>query len=197
STRRLFRTANFDLTQTHHHWVSDFEIADEREPTWALVIERFTNDGRFNGLPKAFLLDGKELAAEPADAWAKYNEYHGEVRQRVLQREKIKKDEIGTVSRKEETARLGVREAELDHGKDSPAYAAAVQRLQDVNSWAAQEHSRLNAEIAGLNKQNDRYQLRLATADGAEKVLPLADIVRAYPANQVGFWDKVGLYRAR
>ena len=29
SKRRLFRTGNFELTRTHHHWVSDFEIAEE------------------------------------------------------------------------------------------------------------------------------------------------------------------------
>ncbi|HEV2947066.1 MAG TPA: hypothetical protein VGX70_06805, partial [Gemmataceae bacterium] len=32
STRRLIRTDNFDITQTHHHWVSDFEITEESQP---------------------------------------------------------------------------------------------------------------------------------------------------------------------
>ena len=59
------------------------------------------------------------------------------------------------------------------------------------------EHSRLNGEIALLNQQNDRYKIRLVAADGAEKVLPLADIVRAYPANQVTFWDKLAIYKSR
>jgi phosphate transport system permease protein len=30
SKRRLLRTANFDLTQTHHHWVSDFAVIPGR-----------------------------------------------------------------------------------------------------------------------------------------------------------------------
>ena len=73
----------------------------------------------------------------------------------------------------------------------------SARHLQEVNQWAGKEHSRLNGEIALLNQQNDRYKIRLVAADGAEKVLPLADIVRAYPANQVTFWDKLAIYKSR
>jgi phosphate transport system permease protein len=197
ATRRLIRTANFDLTQTHHHWVSDFEITEEFQPEWALVIERATNDGRFNGLPQAFLIDGREVATDPAEVWTYYNQFHGEVRDRVRQREKLQKDDIGAVSRKEEEARLELRVAELDHGHESAAYAAAVQHVEEVNQWAAKEHARLNGEVAYLDHQNDGYQMRLRAADGAEKVLPLADIVRAYPANQLSFGNKVSIFAAR
>jgi phosphate transport system permease protein len=195
--RRLFRTDNFDLTQTHHHWVNDFEVVEESRPEWALIVERATNDGRFNGTLQGFLLDGKELTTEPAEAWANYHEHHDTVRQRVRQREKIKKDDVGAVSRAEEAARLALRRAELDRGPASPEYAAAAQQLHEVSQWAAQEHTRLNHEIADLNRQNERFQLRLRTADGREKLLGLGDIVRAYPANQVTFWDKLRLYGVR
>jgi phosphate transport system permease protein len=194
--RRLIHTANFDLTQTHHHWVNDFEIVEESYPEWALYIERATNDGRFNGFPAAFLIDGQEVATEPAEVWAKFNEHHAAVRARYLQRVKLERDDIGAVSRREEEARLNRRQAELDHGKGSPQYAAAEQKLQEVNAWAATEHARLHEEIAALNKENDRYQMRL-TAGGREKLLPLADIVRAFPPNQVGFWSKLGIYGSR
>jgi phosphate transport system permease protein len=197
SERRLLRTDNFDLTQTHHHWVSDFEINEESKPEWALAIERSTNDGRFYGMPKGFLEDGQEVASDPAEVWAKFNEYHATVRERFVRRRKIEKDDSGAVSRAEEAARLALRKADLDHGSDSAAYAAAAQKLSEIGQWAAQEHARLNAEIAGLNHQNDRYKISLVTVDGAEKVLPLADIVRAYPANQLSFSDKWRVYGDR
>src|SRR5262249_46661703 len=54
SERRLLRTGNFDITQTRHIWISDFEVTDESKPEWALIIERATNDGRFYGFPNAF-----------------------------------------------------------------------------------------------------------------------------------------------
>jgi ABC-type phosphate transport system permease subunit len=55
--RRLFRTGNFDLTNTHFHWVPDYAIAIEGEsrPEWALLLER-TEWGRFYGYPDAFRL---------------------------------------------------------------------------------------------------------------------------------------------
>ncbi len=197
STRRLLRTANFDLTQTHHHWVSDFEIKEESRPEWALVIERASNDGPFNGVPTAFLIDGKVEATEPADVLAKYHEYEGAVLDRVRQREKIKKDEGGAVSRKKEAARLAVRQAELDHGADSPQHQSAARQFAETGKWEEEETARLNRAISDLDKENDRYQMKLVTADGQEKTLPLAQIVRAYPANQLSFKDKLGIYCSR
>jgi phosphate transport system permease protein len=197
SVRFLVRTGNFELTQTHHHWVSDFEIAEETRPEWALIIERATNDGRFYGFPNAFLIDDKVVTTEPDQIWAKYNEFHDDVRERVRQREKIKTNDIDAVSRKEESARVAVRQAEIDHGADSPDHAAAVEKAQEVGRWASEEHARLNEQIAALNKENSRYQLRLQTADGKEKLLTLGDIVRAYPANKVGFGEKLSLYVSR
>jgi phosphate transport system permease protein len=197
SRRRLLRTANFDLTQSHHHWVSDFEVVEESRPEWALVIERATNDGPFLGFPKAFLVDGKASATDPAGAWAELNRYQAAVAQRVRRRGRIEKDEIGAVNRKEEAARLALHQTEVDHGKDSPAYAAAEKKLEEVAAWAAPEHARLNAEIAALNEENNRYQLVLTAADGREKVLPVAEVMRAFPANQLGFVGKLGIYLSR
>ncbi len=53
--RRLLRTGNFELSQTHFHWVADYEIKPEGEsrPEWALTVERLSY-GRFYGTPQAF-----------------------------------------------------------------------------------------------------------------------------------------------
>jgi ABC-type phosphate transport system permease subunit len=53
----LFRTGNFDLTETHFHWVKDIEIEPNSEtlPEWALVVERI-EWGRFYGTPKEFAI---------------------------------------------------------------------------------------------------------------------------------------------
>jgi phosphate transport system permease protein len=197
SERRLLLTGNFELTGTHHHWVSDFEIAAEERPDWALVIERLTNDGRFFGLPTAFRIDGEVVATGPAEIVAQFNQYHDAVYKRVLRREKIKKYAIGAISRKEEAARLAVQTAALEQGKKSAAYSRAVEQLQEVTAETAQEHERLNAEIAALNKENDRYLLELTTADGRKKEMKLSDVLRAYPANQLTLWQKLQIYCAR
>src|SRR5262249_25080192 len=94
-------------------------------------------------------------------------------------------------------ARLAVKQAELDHGPGSAESKAAAQTLQDVEQWAAREQGRFQEEIRQLEEENNRFQIRLTTAEGQEKDLPLADIGRVYPANQVSFRNKLGIYLAR
>lgn len=51
--RRMLRTGNFDLTNTHFDWVSDTEVVADGEslPAWALTLERM-EWGRFYGIPQ-------------------------------------------------------------------------------------------------------------------------------------------------
>lgn len=53
--RRLVRTGNFRITQTHFKWVEDSEVKTETSPDWAVVMERL-EWGRFYGFPKAFVI---------------------------------------------------------------------------------------------------------------------------------------------
>ncbi len=98
---------------------------------------------------------------------------------------------------KEEEARLDLRSAEIKYGNRSPEYTEAEHNLDEVKKWSGKEHDRINREIAELNKENDRFKLKLVTAEGKEKVLSLADIVRAYPANRLTMSDSRGIYLSR
>jgi phosphate transport system permease protein len=196
SQRRLFRTDNFELTGTHHNWVSDFALAQESRAPWALVVERLTNDGRFFGIPSAFKEDGKVVATEPDAAWAKFQEYHPGVYARHQQREETRRRD-GEVSRKEEDARLALREAEIKYGVSSRQSGAAADRLIAVLADAVREHEKWGKEIAALNQQNDRYVLVLTTATGDKKDMKLGDVLRAYPANQLTTWNKLMIYLVR
>src|SRR5262249_54438621 len=109
----------------------------------------------------------------------------------------LERDAGGAVSRRENDALLEVNKARLKHGKGSPELAAVEERLAEVRQWAAGEHARIAGEVAGLNRENDRFQLRLRTADGQEKTLPLATIVRAYPANRLDRGGKANVYSSR
>jgi ABC-type phosphate transport system permease subunit len=66
STRRLLRTENYELTNRHFHWVSDFEEipGSTTEPEWAILIERIKS-GRFYGEPTSFVLE--QVRSEPAE----------------------------------------------------------------------------------------------------------------------------------
>ena len=195
--RRLLNTANFDITGTRHEWVSDLEIAEETRPEWAVLVERVSSDGRFNGILQAFLIDGEEVAVEPAKVWALFTQHQPAVRERVLRIEKIKKDKLGELSHEQNEARLAVKDAEIHYGARSTQYDAAKTQEAAIDERVAAKSKEINAGIADLSKENARYQMRLVTADGKPKLIPLSDIVRAYPANRLSFGDKVGIYLSR
>ncbi|MHB9046926.1 MAG: phosphate ABC transporter permease PstA [Pirellulales bacterium] len=195
-SRRLVRTGNFDLTNTHFHWVDEFNVRKEDAPGWALVVERLAW-GRFYGIPKACRVDGRVQAASPEEVWDLYNRHHGEVRARWRDRQHLEKDGLGRIRGGEEAARLGMVQAGLKHGTDSPQYASASAQYRDRQQEAARETAAISKRIVELDRENDRYQMVLATAGGGEKTIPLAEIVRAYPANQLEWTDKLGVYLSR
>ncbi len=194
--RRLMRTGNFDLTGTHFQWVDDAAVTEESVPDWALVIERLSW-GRFYGTPQALLVDGQVVAESPEATWEAFLEYHPGVRERLIERQKLAKHEIGAVSRRKNEARLDVVAARQSHGADSPQYQQAQEALESVGAWELGENERLMAEIAVLDAENARYQMKLVTADGHEKLMPLAEIVRAFPANRLGWLGRSGVYGSR
>jgi phosphate transport system permease protein len=194
--RRLLRTGNYELTNEHFHWVSDFEIAAEERPEWAVVVERLTW-GRFYGTPTAFELDGERVAGEPAAAYALFREHHDEVRARWSKRRALETHATGAVNARLERARLALRAVQLEHGADSQAYRVEAERAARIEREGEGEFARLRAEIETLERENARFRLVVSTADGVEKPLALDEIVRLVPANRLGWLQRVGTYLAR
>ncbi|MEW6742603.1 MAG: phosphate ABC transporter permease PstA [Planctomycetota bacterium] len=194
--RRLLTTGNFELTQEHSAWVNDFDVASESRPEWALVIERL-EWGRFYGFPKAFREHGVEVESSPAQVWARYLVLHDEVRERWRKRENLKRYDLGRLSKLIESRRLEVREIELDKGKESPEWAAAEEDFLRYRAAIEQQAARVTEEIRALDASNQGYELVMTAADQREATLPLASVVRAYPANQLGWWEKLRLWGER
>jgi len=95
--RRLLRSGNFDLSGQHFEWVSDFEIAEEHDPEWALVVERLAW-GRFYGTPKRFELQGETVAESPTEVWRLFNEHHAVARERWRRQRRIETHEVGRIN---------------------------------------------------------------------------------------------------
>jgi len=210
SRRWLVRTGNYELSNEHFNWVSDFDLAETSEPEWAIVLERLAW-GRFYGMPAAFLLDGRAVREEPAAIWQEFKRWHKPVRERWEKRRTLESEALGKVNHGLEKARLAVKEAGQANRKAIRAFApGAPERWKAAGELARREaafagvkaaadadYAEIREEIDRLNQENDRYQLKLVTADGQEKLLPLAEIVRAYPANQLGVMARIGIYLER
>jgi phosphate transport system permease protein len=198
--RSLLRTGNFEISGEHFHWVPHHELSDAADavsyPPWAVLVERVAW-GRFYGVPTAFRIDGRDVASGPEAAWEKFLEQHGPARDRFGDRRAIEIDEIGAASRKLGSARLKLRAVELEHGVDSKEYQAAEVLLEAAEAEGRQEFERLGTEASAIDRENARYELVLQTADGQEKALVVADIVRAFPANRLGWFEKLKVYASR
>jgi phosphate transport system permease protein len=72
-----------------------------------------------------------------------------------------------------------------------------VERFIAIHLAAEPETVAIQKQISMLNDENNRYELTMVTADGQDQPLKLADIVRAYPANQLSLAGKMGVYFSR
>ena len=128
------RTGNYDLTAHHFLWIDESLIAEETHPEWGTVVERLSW-GRFYGLPKALLIDGRRSLPRPKRSGRGTSEFHPQARARYGERVRLAKHELGAVNRRKNAARLKVVAAGLSHGKDSPEHAAAEQEQARVGEW--------------------------------------------------------------
>lgn len=197
--RQLYRTGNFDLTGTRFTWVPDYQVARKTYPEWALVFER-TEWGVAHGFPVAFREAGEVVAEAPGAIWARFTEVHPEVRRRWRQRQRLESREIGRVNRIQESARLAVVAARRKHqagNLSDAALAEAEARYEAKLEQARAEHAEITGRIQALNEANERYVLEMETVSGEPFSLHLADIVRAFPPNRLGWWEKVEVYLSR
>ena len=204
------RTATLDFAGNRAAWINDYAIASETAPPWAVVVERL-DGGRSYGVPNQMLVDGTSVASGPAEVWQKYGQLHSEVATRRGEINSLDKNDRGAIDRRQRSARLALVGAELNlhelesvHAGNQSAIEnakATVLKQQaafdEVDRAAAEQKSTINKQIAELTKENDRYKLELQTATGDTLDLPLADIVRAYPANQLSVFGKLGVYFSR
>jgi phosphate transport system permease protein len=197
SHRELIKVGNYELTQTHHRWVSDFEIQQREYPEWALILEREGNQGRFYGILTQFLKDDKPTADTPAAAWTEYQQHHGEIDKLVRQIKSLETHDIGKLSHRKREADFHAVNQEMRYGKGSPQHLAALDELKVISMEAQAEQDTINTRINELQKQARVYALQLKTFDGIDKTVNLADIVRAYPANQLSTGQKWGIYFSR
>jgi phosphate transport system permease protein len=194
--RRMLRIGNFEITGVHFKWVSDFEVRSESYPEWALSVER-SAWGRFYGFPKAFVRDGTTVATDPARIWELYLAEHGAAEDRCAARRELETSGVGEVNREIEALRLDLRGLELAHGKDSSEYARAQATADAAEARLRARIDEIQKKTAQIDAENARTKLVLTTADGVESTIMLSDVVRAYPANRLGFGQRLSIYLSR
>ncbi len=92
--------------------------------------------------------------------------------------------------------RLAAVEQEL--GAPSPEFLAVLERLERERAAAGRDHEDLRQQVRDIEAEMERHRLLLTTATaGQEKLLSSYEIVRAYPANQLGLGESLAVYGSR
>jgi len=194
--RRLVRTGNFERTGSHFEWVNESDVSNETAPAWALVLERRAW-GRFYGVPTELRVDGKAIATGSEAAWTEFEKIHGDVLARFNRRYHLQRDDYGALNAGVEHGRLHVLKIGREHGKDSPEYRKASAIFDGEQRAMETQRAALEDEMKTLDTENARYQLMMATAKGDTATIAVADIVRAYPPNQLTLAGRIGVYGSR
>ena len=158
---------------------------------------------------------GGRVVRDPVKAWELFEKYHPLVEARWRRRRKLERVDTGEVNHLQEEERLVVREAELeveDRLEEGAGKAAletaraalkeAKKRFVRVKKECLARFSSIRKEIEEIDAENGRYLLLLKTA-GEGRTPPvearfrLDQVVRAYPANQLGFMGKMAVYLSR
>ncbi len=96
-----------------------------------------------------------------------------------------------------EAAAAALAEVQLSVGKPNDAFMRAVARYEEESARGNEEFVNVMSRIAELNRGMARYEIVLASVTGETKAMSLAEIVRAYPANQLGLGGRLGVYLSR
>lgn len=209
--RQRIRTGNYAQTGSHYTWINKFQVQERDLPEWAIVVEQWEG-GRYYGILRGFrtlpveTTDAQEeqfaasapSAENPVEAWRLYRQYHPEVLGLRRQRETLEV-EVGTpVHQMLSSAELDLKKAEVRSGLDSPEWKAAAEELGRVRAKADEKIAALRIQVDQITEKAQRYQLVLKTASSPdETVIPLVNIVRAYPANRLSTSEKWSVYASR
>ena len=141
-------------------------------------------------------LDGRRIPGEKVSLDTLYAAHDEAVDRREAVRE-IEVDEIGAINYYIEEDRLALRRTELDYGKNSAAYRTEKEKFERQTKERRAGFAVLKKRIAAINEEDEKFKITLREIGGREKHLRLSELVRIYPANDLSFFGKMGVYFSR
>ncbi|MEI7766772.1 MAG: ABC transporter permease subunit [Phycisphaerae bacterium] len=202
--RVLYRTGNFDVSGTDFTWVTDRDVVTRTAPAWALVLER-QEWGNAYGTIEKVIVDGV-VTEGGAAAWAKLQEVHGPMRALFDQIYHINKYELGDLSAQLKHLEQERTRAKNRHGAKSAEFRAVEADIAQRSVPIQAEIDRYKVQVDELRRKMAVAQVVIRTADNQvipadrghlENPMYVWQIVRVYPANQLSWWGKWGVYFSR
>jgi phosphate transport system permease protein len=193
-SRTEFQVANRDLYGADFRWVDDDQVLSRALPEDAVFFERW-EWGHLFGFLKTVTQDGKVVAEGP-EAWKKFQEIHPLTQETLERIHAIERKEIGAINYDLEQLRLKIKRVWLEE-HDRARAAERVKDLEQQGEVLQQRYQEKAQELKALYVENARYHLVVQAADGREKELPVAGVVRAFLPNQMSWGGRLSLYLTR
>jgi phosphate transport system permease protein len=179
-TRSQFKVGNRDLAGVDFRWMEHQDLTNYTKPPDAITLER-EEYGDFYGYLEA-IKENDTVVARGAEAWPLLLTKQPLARASAKKRLHIQRDEIGDVNHTMQAATIRIRRAErkLPPG---PARAAEIGAANAIIAQQQRLFETLKTRAAELDQEGNRFRAVMRAADGKEKEIPLALIVRAFKPN--------------
>jgi phosphate transport system permease protein len=195
--RILLRVGNRDLYGFDFKWIDEDEVAKLEKPQDAYFVER-REYGALIGTPVSVKEGERVVAADTAAARQALPALIDEAERDRHAIERIEKHEIGAINYRIEQARLEDRRLDLaareEPGRDLSRERAAIRETTAAQQALFEVKTR---ELAALMEKATARSVSFRTAEGGSKELRVLDIYRAYPANELGWGGRLGVYGGR
>ncbi len=184
---------NKDANGFSYKFVNFEEVAAVTYPEDVIIAERMEyGDAIFLPLSLQFK-DGGTLAASDAGFEDRLNALIKAGNSRRAQILGIERDAIGKINRQIEEIRLRRRAIE-SRGEPAGADLSRLAEYEENVSKLQERYELLAAEARELRAEQFANQLVYRTLDGQEMTLPTGNLLHFYYPNQLGFFQKVGLF---
>jgi phosphate transport system permease protein len=189
ATRLRLKTGNRDLSAQDFRWIRDEEVVAQRRPADAWVVER-REYGNFYGTLEALRRDGEVVATGEA--------LEEGLRESLAQVHGLLAEERMLLRRADRLhRRVAVLELESAGATGEAQRRRLLEELERARAEEAEAAAPIYERIAELNGEAAALEVVARTAAGVERVLPVAQIVRAVPVNRLGIAGAVRVYLDR
>jgi phosphate transport system permease protein len=195
--RLQLKLGNRDISGSDFVWIDDAQVKAQELPRDAVYVERSAY-GPFIGRVVKITEGDKEVASGSDAVLAALPPLLSKAEDDRAELRALERGQIGAVNYAIEQTRL--RGLALDLVKrQQPAVDQTQERkaIEDELTALKAEYTSLEQKLAQTTEETSRAKLTLRTATGEEKELPIIEVYRLYPANQLGTMARAGIYAGR
>lgn len=183
---------NKDTYGFSYKYVDVDEIAATSRPPDVIVAERVEYGDAIFTPRELRLADGAVIPASSPEFASALRRLVDEAKERRAAITEIERIRIGRINRRMDELRLERRA--IEGRTEGTEQGAALARVDAEVEALQTEYAVLAAEAQGLRAEQGSAELVYETLDGQERREPAGNILHFYRPNQLGLFDKIGLF---